>query len=72
MTVGKMIRQEAVKIIDLSSATLYLRAAKYADSAPGAIAMLKIAQALPGIDANSIEFDADPWALNLSLQFSLF
>jgi len=42
----------------------YYRAAKRDESAAGIEAILKIASTLPGIDADHVEFDADPWALN--------
>ncbi len=42
----------------------YYRTGKRFESAGGIDALLKIAATLPGIDADHVEFDADPWALN--------
>jgi len=62
---GAIIRAEGYAATDdVDRIRSYYSAARRAESARGVEATLKLAKALPGVDASGIEWDSDDWLLN--------
>lgn len=63
---GAIIRREASELRDADAAKAFFAHAKYSEGSAGIGNALRLAQALDGIDADHVDFDADPWALNVT------
>lgn len=64
-SIGQIIREEAKERKgDPEVVKKYFKAALEAEKAKGVRATLELARALEGIDADHVEWDADPWTFN--------
>ncbi len=64
---GAVVRAEGhASTVDPDLIKAYYSAARRAESARGVEATLKLARALPGVDATGIKWDADEWLVNVA------